>query len=119
MAVHVRSLSRCSAPCPTGYRTPLQRPARASGQRGPRPLRGAALPSSPLEIALADGLALGRELDRVGRRAADGLVAPELRGGIGLRPGRHLLDEVQVVIAEIRADEALVPCPRGDLADAL
>ena len=30
MAVHVRSLSRCSAPCPTGYRTPLQRPARAS-----------------------------------------------------------------------------------------
>ena len=84
------------------------------------PARNEILGSEPENDAtVADVLALGRELDRVGRRAADGLVAPELRGGIGLRPGRHLLDEVQVVIAEIRADEALVPCPRGDLADAL
>src|SRR5262249_4132698 len=49
------------------------------------------------DAVVADVLALGRELDHVSGDAAERLVAAQLRGGVGFRPGGHLLEEIEVV----------------------
>src|SRR5581483_4380873 len=64
-------------------------------------------------------LALRPELDHVGRRAVDRLLPAQARPRVRLRPARHLLDEVEVVVAEVRPHEALAPRPGGDLPHAL
>src|SRR5438046_3586727 len=71
------------------------------------------------DLLVADVLALRSLLDRVGGRAVDRRLAARGRARVGLRPGRHLLDQVEIVVAEIGAHEALVAGARGDLAHAL
>ena len=77
------------------------------------------VPEPDDDLLVADVLAPGRELDHVGRRPVDRLVAAQARARVLLRPRGHLLDQVQVVIAEIRPHEALVAGAGGDLPHAL
>src|SRR5439155_21668516 len=68
---------------------------------------------------VADVLAVGRELDDVVRRPIEGLSRTQARPGVGLGPTDHLLEQVEIVVAEIAAHEALVACARRDLPDPL
>src|SRR5581483_12362849 len=76
-------------------------------------------PEPEADLLVADVLTLRSELDRVRRGAVDRLLALEARARVGLAPGHHLVDQVEVVVAEVGAHEALVPRLRGDLPDAL
>src|SRR5207249_1301588 len=68
---------------------------------------------------VADVLALGGELDHVRPDAVHRLLAAQARGGVVLRPRAHLLDEVEVMVGQVRPDEALGPRARRDLAHPL
>src|SRR5262249_50716611 len=65
------------------------------------------------DALVADVLALRGQLDDVRGGAVDRLLAAQARGGVVLGPRDHLLEEVQVVVAQVGADEALAAGARG------
>src|SRR5207247_11123973 len=77
------------------------------------------LPEQEQDAAVADVLALRRELAQVARAAVHGLLATQARGGVGVGPRGHLGEQAHVAVRQIRADEALLPHGRGDLPHAL
>src|SRR5262245_5075606 len=77
------------------------------------------LPEPEDDLLVADVLALRRELDHVTGGSVDALLAAEARARVVLGPGDHLLEDVEVMVAEVRAHEALVARPGGDLPDTL
>ena len=78
------------------------------------------IPAEPENDALvADVFAMRFELDHAGLCTVDPIFAAEMRARVGFGPGPHLLDQVEVVVAEIAAHEALVPRTRRDLPYAL
>jgi hypothetical protein len=71
------------------------------------------------EAAVGRVLGSRLELDAPAGGAVDDLLAVELRRGVVLRPVGDLRQDLEVAIAEVGADEALVAELRRDLTGAL
>src|SRR5262249_38670036 len=71
------------------------------------------------DLLVLDVRPLRHELDHVRRHSVDALLTPQARACVLVGPRRHLLDDVEVLVAEVRPHEALGTAARRDLARAL
>src|SRR5262249_43758686 len=71
------------------------------------------------DLLVLDVRPLRHELDDMRRHSVDRLLAPQARARVLVGPRRHLLDDVEVLVAEVGTHEALGPAARRDLPRAL